>query len=74
MLASYEIVCAYCGSAASLTQPGRFCNRQHRAYFHRDELRAQRRRLAAQAETAAVSGDVEQLERVAREAASLLLR
>lgn len=72
-MTSYLVECAYCGDAAELATPwGRFCSPKHRTYFHRDALIAQRKRLAADAEAALASGDIAELERIARSTADLL--
>ncbi|WP_040165060.1 hypothetical protein [Microbacterium gorillae] len=66
------MTCAYCGTAAALTQPGRFCSPNHRVYFHRDALRARRAHLADEADAALRAGDPALLEQVARRTVALL--
>lgn len=71
-MACHPVTCARCGRVATLSQPGKFCRPACRV-AHRRELRiAARADLAARAERALATGDVVDLERVARTAVELL--
>lgn len=68
----YFVKCDFCQTDTELSKPGRFCSPRHRSYWHRDQLIAQRKCLAVEADAALRSGDVLKLEHVARATVSLL--